>query len=237
LPGVCLTVNCSISKVVILTGVTIVQLPYFPECQHPRIRAIAHCSDPQLLQLFQENPASGIYFTAIFCRYNSLVYALVQHVAPSSVQVDYVFALTWRTIFHELQTLQLQPNSPTTLQSWLLEVTAACINQLEIPPVDAIRYRLQTTSPPFWCYVEAAVEALPPRERLLVLMANCCQWSSTLMASYLQAEGERITVSEVEQHLQEGYRQLELIIPSDIRALYLQPTRETSPISQVSSAN
>jgi hypothetical protein len=71
------------------------------------------------------------------------------------VQADYLFALTWRHILNELGGLNLPPeDAPQTaqrslsLQSWLINVTALCINQAVLPEVEEIHYSLADASPP-----------------------------------------------------------------------------------------
>jgi hypothetical protein len=100
-------------------------------------------------------------------------------------------------------------------------MTAYCINEIQLPPTEAIHYSLKATSPPLWCYVEQALDQLPAMLRLMVLMAQTFHWSETRIAAYLQAEGEAITPSEVVNLLQEGYRVLEEKLPTDIRTIYL----------------
>lgn len=199
-------------------------IPTFPECNHALVKSLAHYSDQELLTLFQRHPDAGQYFAAIFCRYSPMVYTLIQHSARSPVQADYLFAQTWRHIFYELGGLDLR--SPTgeasfTLQSWLLNVTAICINQAELPPVEAIHYNLQAAPPPLWCYMERALDQLPPVLRLIVLMAQTFGWSETRIAAYLQAEGDSMTPAEVKVRLQEGYQLLEENLPEDVRTIYL----------------
>jgi hypothetical protein len=201
------------------------QIPHFPETNHPLVKSLFHHSDQELLSLFQRYPETGKYFTAIFCRYSPIVYTLIQHSARSPVQADYLFAMTWRHIYYELGGLDLENPLPghegLTLQNWLINITAFCINEIELPPTEAIHYSLQATSPPLWCYVEKALDQLPPILRLMVLMAQTFHWSETRIAAYLQAEGERIAPAEVANFLQEGYRMLEDKLPADIRAIYL----------------
>ncbi|AFY49862.1 RNA polymerase sigma factor, sigma-70 family [Nostoc sp. PCC 7524] len=201
------------------------QIPHFPEANHPLVKSLFHHSDQELLDLFQHHPDAGKYFTVIFCRYSPIVYTLIQHSARSPVQAEYLFALTWRHIYYELGGLDLKNPSPgqvgLTLQNWLINITAVCINEIQLPPTEAIHYSLQATSPPLWCYVEQALEQLPPILRLMVLMAQTFHWSETRIAAYLQAEGEKITPPEVANFLQEGYRMLEDKLPKDIRAIYL----------------
>jgi hypothetical protein len=202
-----------------------VQIPHFPEANHPLVKSLFHHSDQELLSLFQRYPDSGKYFTVIFCRYSPIVYTLIQHSARSPVQADYLFALTWRHIYYELGGLNLT-NSETgketlTLQNWLINITAFCINEIKLPPTEAIHYSLKDTSPPLWCYIQQALDQLPPVLRLIVLMAQTFHWSETRIAAYLQAEGEIFSPVEVANFLQEGYRILEDKLPADIRAIYL----------------
>lgn len=199
------------------------QIPHFPEANHPLVKSLFHHSDHELLTLFQQHPEAGKFFTAMFCRYSPIVYTLIRHSARSPVQADYLFALTWKHVYHELSGLDLnqQINENLTLQNWLINMTAYCINEIELPPTEAIHYSLKATSPPLWCYVEQALEQLPPVLRLMVLMAQTFHWSETRIAAYLQAEGESIAPHEVANFLQEGYRMLEDKLPTDIRAIYL----------------
>ncbi len=175
------------------------------------------------MTLFQRHPDAGQYFAAIFCRYSPMIYTLIRHSARSPVQADYLFATTWRHIFHELGGLDLRSGESAgmTLQSWLLNVTAICINRSELPPVEAIHYDLKAASPPLWCYVERALDQLPPTLRLIVLMAQTFNWSETRISAYLRAEGEVMPPAAVRAQLQEGYRQLEAALPEDVRTIYL----------------
>jgi hypothetical protein len=201
-----------------------VQIPHFPEANHPLVKSLFHHSDHELLTLFQRYPDAGKYFTVIFCRYSPIVYTLIRHSARSPVQADYLFALTWRHIYYELGGLNLttsESGEPAlTMQNWLINMTAFCINEIKLPPTEAIHYSLQATSPPLWCYVQQALDQLPPVLRLIVLMAQTFHWSETRIAAYLQAEGEAIAPNEVANFLQEGYRMLEDKLPTDIRAIY-----------------
>ncbi|BBD65957.1 hypothetical protein NIES4072_03640 [Nostoc commune NIES-4072] len=200
------------------------QIPHFPEANHPLVKSLFHHSDHELLTLFQQNPDAGKYFTVIFCRYSPIVYTLIRHSARSPVQADYLFALTWRHIYYELGGLNLTDSESgkeaLTMQNWLINMTAFCINEIKVPPTEAIHYSLQATSPPLWCYVQQALDQLPPVLRLIVLMVQTFHWSETRIAAYLQAEGEAIAPNEVADFLQEGYRMLEDKLPTDIRTIY-----------------
>ncbi|MEL6163273.1 MAG: sigma-70 family RNA polymerase sigma factor [Cyanobacteria bacterium J06628_3] len=201
------------------------QIPHFPESNHPLVKSLFHKSDQELINLFGQHPAAGRYFTAIFCRYSPIVYTLIMHSARSPVQADYLFAMTWKHIYYQVGGVNLESsdeNAPAiTLQNWLINMTAYCINETELPPTESIHYSLKTTSPPLWCYVEQSLDQLPPMLRLMVLMAQTFHWSETRIAAYLQAEGEGISPDEVANFLQQGYRMLEEKLPADIRAIYL----------------
>lgn len=204
------------------------QIPSFPESSHEIIQQLAPLSDRELLHRFKAEPEAGRYFTAIFCRYSPIVYSLIRHSARSPVQADYLFALTWRHILNELGGLELPPEGAPSgqrslsLQSWLINVTALCINQAVLPEVEDIHYSLADASPPLWCYVERALDHLDPLERLILVMARTFYWSDTRIAAYLQAEGERITPAEVANRLRLACRHLEEALPDDIYQIYIQ---------------
>ena len=198
-------------------------IPTFPEANHPIVKSLSHYSDQELLTLFQRYSEAGQYFTAIFCRYSPMVYTLTQHQVRSPVQADYLFGLLWRHIFYEIGGLDLRTfgSEEITFQSWLINVTALSINQAELPPVEEIHYNLRAMSPPLWCYVDRALDQLPPTLRLMVTLAQTFHWSNTRISAYLQAEGEYIPPAEVKARLREGYQLLETNLPEDIRAIYL----------------
>ncbi|MBE9077743.1 sigma-70 family RNA polymerase sigma factor [Romeria aff. gracilis LEGE 07310] len=204
------------------------QIPNFPECDHRLVGSLSHYSDYGLITQFQQQPDSGRYFTAIFCRYSPVVYSLVRHSARSPVQSDYLFALTWRHILHELSGIELPETPPEQdsaarpwFQSWLINLTAACINQSLLPEVESIHYSITQASPPLWCYVSQALDQLAPLHRLIVLMAQTFHWSETRIAAYLQAEGDAIAPHQVRSQLKLAYQALEAALPDDIRAIYL----------------
>ncbi len=215
------------------------QIPTFPECDHELVKPLIHQSDYTLVDSLQRSPTEGKYFTALFCRYSPVVYSLIRHSAKSPVQADYLFALTWRHILNELggidlSSFQANPSASVasaedegqsaaefSLQGWLINLTAAHINQVKMPDVEAIHYVLQDAPPPLWCYTERALEGLSPIHRLMVLMAQTFEWSDTRISAYLQAEGERLSPQDVQAELQTAYRALERAIPEDIRTIYL----------------
>ena len=203
-----------------------VRIPQFPESNHPLVKSVSHHSDQQLLTLCQRYPEEGKYFTAIFCRYSPIVFTLIGHSARSPVQADYLFAITWRHIFHAMGELDLRGRSAPgmenfNLQNWIINMTALCINQAELPPVESIHYSLQEASPPLWCYVQQALDLLPPLERLVTLMTQTFHWSEARISAYLQAEGESFSPDQIKNAIQTGCQRLQAFLPADIRAIYL----------------
>lgn len=216
------------------------QTPQFPESNHLTVKSLFRYSDQDLLTLFQRYPEQGKYFVALFCRYNPIVYTLIAHSARSPVQGDYLFALTWRHAFHEMRSLELRgqnANQSSSFQNWLINVTAMCINQVELPPVEAITYSLETASPPLWCYLEQALDRLQPIVRLILIMAKTFKWSPTRIAAYLQAEGDMISPAQVQTYLDESYRMLTVSLPEDIRAIYLDEDEATAEMLTTADMN
>jgi hypothetical protein len=110
-------------------------------------------------------------------------------------------------------------------------VTASGINEAGLPAVEDIHYDLQSAPPPLWCYLDRALEQLPPATRLMLLMSRTFHWSETRISAYLQAEGEYVNAEQVKLHLQEGDRALEANLPEDIREIYLSGhAREQLPM-------
>ena len=201
-------------------------IPNFPECDHAIVKSLFEYSDYDLVQRLKQHPDEGKYFTALFCRYSPVVYTLIRHSARSTVQSEYLFALTWRHILYELSGLDLpsEPPEDFSLQAWLVNLTAACINQAALPDVEEIHYNLQEASPPLWCYVTQALERLQPLHRLVIVMAQTFRWSTTRIAAYLQAEGQRISPKSVTVLLTDAQKSLNAALPSDIQAIYFGDT-------------
>ena len=201
-----------------------INIPTFPEGDHALVQSLQHLSDGELVSLFHAHPEKGRYFTAIFCRYSPIVYSLIRHSTRSPVQADYLFALTWQHILHELGGVARMAGNGVdgfNLQQWLVTLTAFCINQVVLPEVPAIHYRLDQASPPFWCYLHRALDQLAPLDRLILVMAHTFGWSQTRMLAYLQAEGECLKPEQLQQRLGLAHQTLLGALPEDIRRLYL----------------
>jgi hypothetical protein len=218
-----------------------VQIPRFPEVDHPLIQALAQRSDQELLTLFKRHPARGAYFVALFCRYTPLVYTLIGHSARSPVQADYLFALTWRHIYFELGGLELERLAPAqrstaTLQNWLINITANAINHANVPPVESIQYSLKAAPPALWCYVQQSLDNMPPLSRLILVLTQAFHWSAPRIAAYLQAEGERLSPREIQQQLIQACEYLETTLPQDIREIYLDSATLSASVADAMSA-
>ncbi len=231
------------------------KIPTFPECDHDVVKSLAPLSDYELVNRFQQSPTDGKYFTALFCRYSSVVYSLIRHSARSPVQADYLFALTWRHILNELGGIDLtsiraqlppaaslagpeessdrpQPSQSAagfSLQAWLISLTAAYINQAVLPDVESIHYTLKDAPPPLWCYTNRALDMIAPKYRLMILMSQTFEWSETRIAAYLQAEGEQTSAQAVRTELIGAYQALEQAMPADVRAIYLDDSQVAAP--------
>lgn len=175
--------------------------------------------------MFQNHLDQGKYFVTIYCRYAQVLHTLISHSVRSPVQADYLFSQTWRHIYYEMRSLDLREEGTgsvaETLQNWLINVAATCINRADLPPVESIHYSLEVAPPPLWCYVGQILDRMDALERLVVLMAQTFRWSETRIAAYLQAEGESISPSEVKSVLGQGYQSLQNNLPTDIRVIYL----------------
>jgi hypothetical protein len=197
-------------------------IPIFPEAKHEIVESLARHSDRELVSLHQLHPEQGKFFTALFCRYNAIVYSVIQHAVKSPVQIDYLFAIAWRQIFQELQRVKLPANpEATNWQNWLMDITGRTIDRIEVPPPAQIRYSLTAAPPPLWCYLELGLDRIPPLSRLIVVMTQSLKWNEQRISAYLQGEGQKIPASSIPSYLAEGYQQLEAALPEDIRDIYL----------------
>lgn len=198
-------------------------IPYFRESEHPLIQSLSHHSDRQLLTLWQRYPERGRYFSAIFCRYSAPVYETIAQQVSSSVQLDYLFALTWREIFRQMVELKLDDeieDESEFLKNWLLDLTKMCLHQEAFLSAQSEDYDLALVSPPLWCYLQQALGQLPPLVRFILIMAEKFQWSPTRIVAYLQLEGDPVSLVEVDSHLNQGYQILQQSLPEDIGEIY-----------------
>jgi hypothetical protein len=200
----------------------LLSIPTFPESDREIILSLALHSDRELVHLHQLHPEQGKFFTALFCRYSSIVHSIVQQQVESQIQADYLFALSWRQIFKELQGVKI----PTELtehnwQNWAIEITGSTIERVKIPQPAQIRYSLTAAPPPLWCYLERGLDRLPPRSRLIVVMSQNLKWNEQRICAYLQGEGHKILPSSIGDYLAASYQQLESDLPQDIRHIYL----------------
>ncbi len=201
------------------------EIPTFPESNHHLIKSLNDSSDGFLLSRYQEYPQEGKYFTTIFCRYSPIVYSLIENSMSSLQEANYLFALTWREIFYEMRGLSLKEDTEpeiNSFQKWIIYISALCINEKNLDLSKSINYNLKTGSPPLWCYLEQALEKLPPINRFVLVMKENWNWSLNRLTAYLQADGEMITQADVDIWLNQAYEMLETALPEDIRIIYLE---------------
>jgi hypothetical protein len=199
-------------------------IPTFPEANHQILRSLTVYSDRELVSLHTLHPEQGKFFTAFFCRYSSIVYSVVRHAVESERQANYLFALAWQDIFHQLRSVKLSADPDAiNWQNWAIDITAGTIDRVEVPAADRVNYELATAPPPLRCYLERGLDLLAPLVRTIVVMHQCFKWNEQRICAYLEGEGEKIAVDRIPLYLAEGYRQLEANLPQDIQEIYLQP--------------
>lgn len=201
-------------------------VPEFLEAQHPLIQACLNHSDRELVYGFQQHRDEGKYFAAIFCRYGGLSHVLIRNMARAALQTDYLFARVWRNIFFELT--YLDPGEPNaaiaddfSLQTWIFNKTALCINQEEAPSVENIQYSLDIASPPLWCYLQLSLDLLPPLHRLVLVLSQTFHWSDHRIFGFLESEGKGVSRETIPQMRLEAYQSLYETLPEDIQTIYL----------------
>jgi hypothetical protein len=198
-------------------------IPTFPEANHEILLSLATYSDLELVGLHQLHPEQGKFFTALFCRYGSIVYSVVQHAVEFQQQADYLFAMSWQQIFVELERVKLTSDLEiTNWQNWSIDITGKTLSQIEVPAPAQIRYDLATAPPPLRCYIERGLDRLSPLARLIVVMNQSLKWNEQRICAYLQGEGQIISAASILTYLSQGYQQLEADLPEDIRHIYLK---------------
>jgi hypothetical protein len=200
-------------------------VPEFLEAQHPLVQALGNDSDRTLVRQFQQNPKDGKYFTAIFCRYSGLTYVLIRNMARAALQSDYLFARVWRNIFFELSYLDAGETDGAiaddfSLQTWIFNKAALCVNQEEAPSIESVQYALKVAPPPLWCYLQTALDQLPTLHRLVMVLSQTFHWSESRILGFLEAEGQAISPEILAQTQSEAYERFIAAIPADIQTIY-----------------
>ena len=200
-------------------------VPEFLEAQHPLVQALGNDSDRTLVRQFQQNPKDGKYFTAIFCRYSGLTYVLIRNMARAALQSDYLFARVWRNIFFELSYLDVGEadgviSDDFSLQTWIFNKAALCVNQEEAPSIESVQYALKVAPPPLWCYLQTALDQLPALHRLVMVLSQTFHWSESRILGFLEAEGQPTSPETLAQTQSEAYQRFIAAIPADIQAIY-----------------
>jgi hypothetical protein len=219
-------------------------VPEFLEAQHPFVQSLCHDSDRRLVQNFQQRPHEGRFFTAIYCRYGGLTYVLIRNMARAALQTDYLFARVWRNIFFELTYLDVsEPEGVVaiddfSLQTWIFNKAALCVNQEEAPSIESVQYALTVAPPPLWCYLQTTLDQLPAMHRLVLVLSQTFHWSEARIVGFLESEGQVVEQTAIAQTQAEAYQQLIEILPQDIQSIYfntpLLQTLENSEVPTVS---
>jgi hypothetical protein len=199
-----------------------VSIPNFPESNHYLVAALSETSDRELVTMCQSHSEQGKYFTTLFCRYSAIVHTTAQHAVTTSVQADYLFATVWQQVFRELQRVNI-PTAEIAVnwQNWLIDITGNTIADAKVPLPGQINYSLGNASPPLWCYINRALDKLPPLPRAILVMADTFKWNEQRICAYLKGEGENISPSDIAHHLEAGYQYITAALPHDIRSIYL----------------
>jgi hypothetical protein len=197
-----------------------VPIPTFAEAQHESILALQAYSDAELMQYHRQEPEQAKFFVAFFCRYASIVYSIIQHIASDPVQVEYAFALAWQRIFNQLQLLEDHQLQINNWQQWVVNVAGELIGQEPLPPSVDISYRLAEVSPPLRCYTVRSLELVQPLLRLVFVMGKQWNWSPKQIATALQAEGEELEEMDVPLYLAEAQKAFEKTLPLDLLEIY-----------------
>lgn len=207
--------------------VKVLSFPRIPERQHPLIQPLLTWSDEELVQHFQKERDRGCYFVALYCRYGSLVYSVLQHHGRSPVQVDYLFAKVWHGLFFSLDLVEFTPEGVKvgdeeahSLRNWIVNRTATLIQE-ELPGIEQITYVLQAAPPPLWCYLEASLAYLSPLSRFVLVTTQTFHWSLERVRAYLEVQGETYSIEELNRQLEEGLARIVEYLPPDIRQIYL----------------
>jgi hypothetical protein len=220
-------------------------VPEFLEAQHPFVQSLCHASDRTLVQNFQQHPNEGRFFTAIYCRYSGLTYVLIRNMARAALQTDYLFARVWRNIFFELTYLDVGTSEggaaatdEFSLQTWIFNKAALCVNQEEAPSIESVQYALTVAPPPLWCYLQTALDQLPAMHRLVLVLSQTFHWSEARIVGFLESEGQVVEQTAIAQTQAEAYQQLIEILPQDIQAIYFNtPLLQALEHHEVSSVS
>jgi hypothetical protein len=204
-----------------------VTIPTFAEAHHDLVREIQHYSDAELvLHHRQAATQQAKFFVALFCRYSSITYSIIQHVAGDHLQIDYLFALAWQRVFDQLAELEEWEIDKIQWQNWIVSTAGELVGTEALPPSDRITYRLQAVSPPLRCFVERSLELMPPLLRLVLIAAEQWHWSAAKISNQLAEIGEEVSEMDVPLYISESQSTFTKNLPDDLLEIY----RATSSI-------
>jgi hypothetical protein len=203
-----------------------VTIPSFAEAHHELVQSVQHYSDAELVRSHRQESLQAKFFVALFCRYSSITYSIIQHVAGEQIQVDYLFALAWQRIFDRLDQLEDKEIDKIQWQNWIVSTAGELVSTEKLPAIDRITYRLPEVSPPLRCFVERSLGLMQPLLRLVLMMSERWHWSTAKIHSQLNAEGEDISQMDVPLYISESQKAFTKTLPIDLLDIY----RSTSSI-------
>jgi hypothetical protein len=203
-----------------------VTIPSFAEAHHELVQSVQHYSDAELVRSHRQEALQAKFFVALFCRYSSITYSIIQHVAGEQIQVDYLFALAWQRIFDRLEQLEDREIDKIQWQNWIVSTAGELVSTEKLPTSDRITYRLEEVSPPLRCFVERSLGLMQPLLRLVLIMSERWHWSTAKISSQLTAEGEDISGIDVPLYISESQKAFTKTLPIDLLDIY----RATSSI-------
>jgi hypothetical protein len=197
-----------------------VTIPSFAEAHHELVQSVQHYSDAELVRSHRQAAPQAKFFVALFCRYSSITYSIIQHVAGEKIQVDYLFALAWQRIFDRLDQLEDKEIDKIQWQNWIVSTAGELVSTEKLPASDRITYRLQEVSPPLRCFVERSLRLMQPLLRLVLMMSERWHWSTAKIYSQLNAEGEDISEMDVPLYISESQKAFTKTLPIDLLDIY-----------------
>jgi hypothetical protein len=210
---------------------------FWPECNAPIVRGVAHYSDLELLRAFQRQPEVARYFISLFCRYCQWVDGILAEHLPPEQWAAYREQV-WLRLYLRLQRLDVHSlveeaagEGDPVLRPWLAEQTRELIQSLDgIPTRPQASCSLDSTrggaksslSPAMACYLTAGLDTLPGDLRFILLLRDRFGWPPVRIADQLKADGYYLAPEDVDAIVASARQILLQNLPTDVRALYLE---------------
>ncbi len=210
---------------------------FWPECDAPIVRGVAHYSDLELLLAFQRQPEVARYFIGLFCRYCKWVDGILAEHLPPEQWAAYREQV-WLRLYLRLQRLDVRSllgeaagKGDPVLRPWLAEQTRELLQALDGIPAEKEAAPSQAVggggtksslSPALACYLSAGLDTLPGDLRFILLLRDRFGWSPARIAAQLKADGYYLAPEDVDAIVASARQILLQHLPADVRALYLE---------------